>query len=401
MNLVRRREAVQNDYFIVKYLVDSTSNLMDAAEAIAFGQSVGNPKVRNDWETEEMFERYSCKIVPFEKHHVENPDMMRNVRCGHFEIAFPIANLNMNTDGISQLMCHIMGGQLDIDIIQTCKIVDIWFPEDFRKTYGISPTMGISGIRKYLDNHFKPILGGIVKPKIGMTPNVLLECVKEMVAGGVEFIKEDEILGDPSYCSLEDRTKLIQGFLHTVGRPIIYAYCINGDKPDEKIDLIRSYGANAFHYNFWGGLGQYRVMAQAKPDNMFMFFQKSGDKILTYSHNKFSIDWIVVCKLMEFMGVDFSHAGMIGGYYNGGEDIYDVLRILRELNIMPSLSCGMHPGLVESITKKIGYDYMANVGGATHGHPDGTRAGTKAMRQAIDGVYGDEYFKAIQKWGKL
>ena len=31
-----------------------------------------------------------------------------------------------------------------------------------------------------------------------------------------------------------------------------------------------------------------------------------------------------------------------------------------------------------------GSDFIANVGGAIHGHPDGTLSGAKAMRQAID-----------------
>ena len=44
---------------------------------------------------------------------------------------------------------------------------------------------------------------------------------------------------------------------------------------------------------------------------------------------------------------------------------------------------------------------MANVGGALHGHPNGTLAGTKAMRQSIDNVYGPEYYEAIKKWGKV
>lgn len=67
---------------------------------------------------------------------------------------------------------------------------------------------------------------------------------------------------------------------------------------------------------------------------------------------------------------------------------------------MPSLSCGMHPGLVNSISKKFGIDYMANCGGSIHGHPMGTYAGVKAMRQAIDGEFNSiEYKKAIETWG--
>jgi ribulose 1,5-bisphosphate carboxylase large subunit-like protein len=42
---------------------------------------------------------------------------------------------------------------------------------------------------------------------------------------------------------------------------------------------------------------------------------------------------------------------------------------------------------------------MANVGGAMHGHPGGTRDGSRAMRQAIDNNHGPEYDTAIEKWG--
>jgi 2,3-diketo-5-methylthiopentyl-1-phosphate enolase len=59
----------------------------------------------------------------------------------------------------------------------------------------------------------------------------------------------------------------------------------------------------------------------------------------------------------------------------------------------------MHPGLVRAINKRFGVDYMANVGGAVHGHPSGTKAGVMAMRQAIDGVGGTEYEDAVAKWG--
>ena len=53
----------------------------------------------------------------------------------------------------------------------------------------------------------------------------------------------------------------------------------------------------------------------------------------------------------------------------------------------------------ELMTRKFGVDYMANVGGAIHGHPGGTINGAKAMRQSIDGTHGSEYEQAIEKWG--
>ena len=66
---------------------------------------------------------------------------------------------------------------------------------------------------------------------------------------------------------------------------------------------------------------------------------------------------------------------------------------------MPALSCGMHPGLVQANARQFGNNFIANVGGAIHGHPGGTLAGAKAMRQAIDKTPGAEYDQAIAKWG--
>ena len=112
--------------------------------------------------------------------------------------------------------------------------------------------------------------------------------------------------------------------------------------------------------------------------------------------------WEFISKLAGMMGVDFIHAGMIGGYYKWDED--EVLESMEELykyDVMPALSCGFHPGLTNFVSDKVGIDYMANVGGAIHGHPGGTLAGTKAMKQSIDKNYHTEYFQAVDKWGKI
>jgi ribulose-bisphosphate carboxylase large chain len=102
------------------------------------------------------------------------------------------------------------------------------------------------------------------------------------------------------------------------------------------------------------------------------------------------------------MGVDTIQTGMMGGYSNDDpEELTEAMKVLRKGNTLPVLSCGFHPGLVEKITELAGNDYLANVGGAIHGHPGGTRAGAAAMRQAIDKEHGTEYAKAIKKWGLI
>ena len=82
-------------------------------------------------------------------------------------------------------------------------------------------------------------------------------------------------------------------------------------------------------------------------------------------------------------------------------ELKNTLSVLYEHGVMPALSCGMHPGLIKAINRRFGVDYMANVGGAIHGHPAGTTAGTTAMRQAIDGISGEEYEAAITEWGLI
>jgi ribulose-bisphosphate carboxylase large chain len=110
----------------------------------------------------------------------------------------------------------------------------------------------------------------------------------------------------------------------------------------------------------------------------------------------------VICQLATMMGADTIQTGMVGGYSNDDpQEILECIRILRDGNTVPALSCGLHPGLVDKITSLVGNDYLGNAGGAIHGHPNGTLAGAKAMRQAVDKTYGEEYEFAIKKWGKV
>ena len=386
------RESVDEEkYFIAKYYMATKTTLKDAAWNLAIGQSVGNPKVRNQWETDELFENHSCKVVGLEKSLEEN-------KSGEVEIAFPVANLDLDTDGISQLLCHLMGGQMDIEDITACHLIDVKFPENMLKSFK-GPKFGISGVREFTGVKDKPLLGGIVKPKVGITPEVLLELVKEMVEGGVNFIKEDEIMSNPSICPIEVRVPMIMEYLKD--KNVIYSVCINADPPYilDRVKRVHELGGNSVHVNFWSGFGVYKAIRDLDLP-IFIHFQKSGDKILTNHNHDFHIKWSFICKLATLMGVDTIHAGMIGGYYSaGGDDMNQIVKDLQNGNVVAALSCGMQPGLVQSIVKEIGNDFMANCGGAIHGHPGGTKSGVKAMRQSIDKNHGPEYDEAIKKWG--
>lgn len=379
-------------YIIAEYELGSEPSLAEGAWDLAIGQSVGNPNVRNKWETDDLFETYSVKIL-------HSKESLEKIKRGHVKFAFPIINTNWEEDGISHLMCQLMGGQLDIDKIKYCRLLHLEFPEAILN-YFKWPKYGLSGVREYTNVYNKPLLGAIIKPKTGISPETLLEMVKELVDGGVNFIKEDEILASPSFCPIEKRVPLIMDYIKKSGKKVIYAVCINGDYPYvvERAKKVHELGGNAIHINFWCGLGVYNCIRKLDLP-LFIHFQKSGDKILTDINHRFSIDFSVICQLAGMMGVDFMHAGMWGGYSNSN-DLPKIISTLESYNVTPALSCGMHPGIVNAIKTRFGNDWMANVGGAIHGHPNGTFNGVIAMRSAIDGNLDCcQYKLAIQKWG--
>lgn len=390
-----KQEVDKNKYFIASYEIQSKTSLKDAAWNLAIGQSVGNPNVRNEWENDALFENHSCLILADKKE-------LEHSTSGVVKIAFPVENTDWQTDGISHLLCQVMGGHVDIEIIQKCRLVQLEFPESVTKHF-LGPKYGISGIRKLTGQYNKPLFGSIVKPKIGITPEVLLEMVKQMVDGGVDFIKEDEIMSNPTIAPLEKRVELVSNYLAKQSRKIVFCHTINCDPHilSDRVKRVVELGGNGVHINVFSGYGAYNSIRKLDLP-VYIHFQSSGAKVTTDANHRYSISWTVMCQLATLMGVDTIQTGMIGGYSNDNEnEILKCLEILRDGNTLPALSCGMHPGLIEYINSIVGVDYLANAGGSVHGHPGGTVAGAKAMRQAIDQKYADEYEVAIKKWGLI
>ena len=91
MKFFRNRDEINsNDYYIATYEMSSSANLREAAWNLAIGQSVGNPSVRNEWETDALFENHSCLIVGDE-------GLLKTQTEGIVEIAFPVVNTDCYT----------------------------------------------------------------------------------------------------------------------------------------------------------------------------------------------------------------------------------------------------------------------------------------------------------------
>lgn len=378
---------------IVTYDVKSKTNIWDAAYAIAVGQSVGNPEKRSEFESRELFETYCAKIIDT-KNFSETDGLVK--------IYYPDNNFNYKEDGITHFLTTIMGGQLDIDIIQKCRITNIEFSRAFNQIFN-GPNLGLKEIREYCDVEEKyPLFGGIIKPKIGLNVNDYVEVVKIYADNGCNFIKEDEILSNQPFCSIEKRLEKIGDYLRTNNIKMIYAPSITCDHLylEDRIRKVHNLGINGLHINIHSGYGAYKMVKDLRL-NLYLHYQKSGDKMWTNPQHNYSIDEAVLFEIASRCGCSTLHAGMIGGYLDSDEDsLVRTINKLVSLNSVPALSCGMHPGLIQHIVDKLGHcNWMANVGGAISSHPMGSAAGVRAMTQAISGEHGKEYRKAIKTWG--
>jgi ribulose-bisphosphate carboxylase large chain len=413
------KEDIEKEKHIIATYSISANEFGKAVKEIAVGQSIGNPNVRTPRETPRLLSDHLAKIIFIDSVEEISLDKKHpNTSYGIVKIAYPLANFGTG-DGVTQLICTLMGGQMDIDNITSCRLLDIDFPREYLKEFK-GPKIGMDDIKKRTKAINRPLLGGIVKPKTGMSIEQLEELVEELLIGGVDFIKEDEILGNPSICKFEQRVpriaKLIKKYEEIQDREIFYAPCINGDYPYflERAKFASQHGLKAVHLNVWAGLPAYKSLRDLDMTDTAIFFQKSGDKVMTSNKNPYSISWKVMCDLARMSGADFIHAGMWGGYLDEPkEDLDKVMLSLRNgsnfRKTVPSLSCGSHPGLVDTTVANYGNDLMMNVGGAIQGHPNGTTSGVIAMRQAMDKPLNvdmlsymqdkPELKAAIEKWG--
>src|SRR4051812_17509705 len=89
--------AVEQQRIRATYELQS-KNVADAAHALAFGQSMGNPYVRNARETPELFEKHGATVDSIDGNIVV--------------VSWPAINFGPE-DGVAFLMSVLMGGQMD------------------------------------------------------------------------------------------------------------------------------------------------------------------------------------------------------------------------------------------------------------------------------------------------
>ncbi|MBS7659997.1 ribulose-bisphosphate carboxylase large subunit, partial [Candidatus Bathyarchaeota archaeon] len=107
---------------------------------------------------------------------------------------------------------------------------------------------------------------------------------------------------------------------------------------------------------------------------------------------KHGVSMRVIAKLARIIGVDQLHVGtVVGKMFETREEVKCNIEALKMdmaglKPCMPVASGGLHPGLVPALIDIFGKDFVIQAGGGIHGHRNGTIAGARAMRQAVDAV---------------
>lgn len=177
-------------------------DVLKKAAALAVGQTIGTwipiPGI-----TEEIREKYMGKVVNV--FDVPSLDLATQITGDQREYLIQIAYpaVNFGTD-LPLLITALLGN--DASTSAQVKLLDIEFPEEFARKFR-GPRYGIEGIQKFAGISNRPILLNMIKPCTGLTPREGARIFYETALGGVDFIKDDELFGNPVYSKPEERVR--------------------------------------------------------------------------------------------------------------------------------------------------------------------------------------------------
>ena len=393
-------------YVICDYRVTTELSMEKAANSIAAEQSTGT------WTdltttTQKIVDNYGAKVLSIEG------DMTR--------IAYPVEDFSIEVGGIPQILSVIAGNLFGLESIGKLRLEDVFFPKCIQEMYR-GPKFGVDGLRKILDRPEKPLVGTIVKPKIGLPPKETADYVYEAGAGGLTNSKDDETLVDQTFCPIEDRTVAVAEALDRLaseGHQMVHAINIstNGDKILELAEKVQSWGAKQIMVDvITCGFAAVQAIAEDPSIKVPIHVHRTMHGALTRDPLH-GISMLPITKLVRMCGGDALHIGTLGvGKMSGnaGADLNNLHACLDPCGgyktVMPVCSGGVYPGMVGKMVQASGKTVQIQAGGGVAGHPGGVRKGAMAMCQAVDAAFYDipvrEYAKdheelriALEMWG--
>lgn len=379
------------------YEIETTYALERVAAEIAGEQSSGT-FVALARETPELTRRHAARVVAIEElplsGHTPLPGATgdwRSARRARIDIEFPLENFGAS---VPNLLAAVAGNLFEIRTLGAIRLVDLDLPTEFASRYP-GPQFGWQGTLDTLGKKDGPLVGTIVKPSVGLGPDQLGELVTELARAGIDFIKDDELQGNPPYFPLRDRVRVVMDALHRVadetGRMPLYAFNITDDvdRLARNHDLVRDAGGRCVMATVsavgYAGLAYLRDRCELPIHGhraMIGSFARSP---------QLGIDFRVFQKLARLCGADHIHTnGLRNKFYGSDEEVLGAVAAVRTpllggYEAVPVLSSGQTPDLAPETLRRVGSaELLVLAGGGIHGHPGGSAAGVVAMRSAWD-----------------
>jgi ribulose-bisphosphate carboxylase large chain len=406
------------------YYVETPMAPAAAAEVLAGEQSSGT-FTAVPGETEELKQRFAARVEEvslLETVHAPTlPGMESRTGTYHramIKISWSIENFGYN---LPVIISTLQGNLYELRQFTGLKLMDISFPASFAQHYK-GPAFGVQGCRTLTGVQDRPLIGTIIKPSIGLTPQETASIVEKLVAAGIDFIKDDELMGSAANSAFNDRVdavmKVINAHADKTGKKVMYAFNISGEMDEmmyryEKI--VQCGGTCAMvSINSVGMAGVKKICDQRQ---LAIHAHRNGWGMFT-RHPLLGIQFRAYQQLWRLAGVDQLHVnGIQNKFWESDDSVTDSIDacltpFYNHAVVMPVVSSGQWGGQAfETYKRTRTVDLLYMAGGGILAHPMGPAAGVCALQQAWTAAVSGwtmeqavqaypEFAKSVEKFGK-
>jgi ribulose-bisphosphate carboxylase large chain len=399
MTVVIRNHGGQRAEFSARYFVESPQPLQEVAEIIAGEQSSGT-FLELPGETAELKQRARARVTRVDPQAPALEPSLRSAlveRRGHsgpfhrgeIEIAFPVDNVGAN---LPTLLATVAGNLYELGELTGVRLLDLDLPPSYARCFP-GPRFGVAGTRAKAGVHGGPFIGTIVKPSIGLTAEQTATLMDELLTGGVDFIKDDELTADPVHAPFDQRLAAVVPVLHRhadrLGRMPMYAINISGtvDEMRRRHDQVQRAGGTCVMVSInWVGFSAVQHLRESCA--LTLHGHRNGWGALS-RHPGLGMGFPAYQKLWRLAGVDQLHVGGLRSKFS--ESDATVIEAARAClapfagfaPLMPVFSSGQWAGNAPGLYAALGStDLMHLAGGGIVSHPAGVAAGVASMREA-------------------
>jgi len=385
----------------VTYRVETAGSVEALAAKIASDQSTGTFVELPD-ETADLKARCAARVAAIRPlAPTTEPSFPVPRAPGMTVVAFRRADIDIDftievigTD-LAALVTIALGGVFSIKGLAGIRIVGLQLPREFIAAHP-GPQFGIEGSQRLTGVSGRPIIGTIIKPNLGLSPEQTAAITRELCEAGVDFIKDDEKLMNPDYSPVAARVAAVMPVIRDheqrTGKRVMYAFGISSADPDTLLrhhDLVANAGGNAAVINI-NSIGYGGVAFLRRRSRLVLHAHRNGWDILT-RHPGLGFDFSVYQTLWRLIGVDQFQVNGIGAKYWEPDDSFvaafkDCSTPLASLQdrALPVVCSGQWGGQAPETYARTGRttDLMYLGGGGIIAHPGGPGAGVRAIRQA-------------------